>query len=232
VKERLNKIIAKSGICSRRKADELIEKSKVRVNGKTVTALGTTADPDNDTIFVNNKPLKKERNIYILLNKPKGYITTTKDPHAEKTVLDLLPKLPERLFPIGRLDKNTTGLLIMTNDGNASYKLTHPKFEIVRIYEVTVRRPLAAATIKKIEKGGLPLDEYLSPPCKIKLLSNTKISSSITLSIREGKKREIRKIFEAVNHPVKDLKRIQFGKLKLGGLKTGQWKHLKRSQIG
>jgi 23S rRNA pseudouridine2605 synthase len=232
MKERLNKIIAASGICSRRKADELISLGKVSVNGEIVKKLGTQADLEKDDIIIENKPLEKETKAYIMVNKPSGYTTTTKDPYAEKTVLELLPKnLGLRLFPVGRLDKDTTGLLILTNDGNLGYKLTHPKHKINRIYEVKVERCLDDKTIKEIEKGGLEIDDYKTSVCKIKVLTRTRSATRILINISEGKKREIRKIFSLFKHKVKELKRIQFGKLKLGNLPIGKWKKIRKNEI-
>jgi pseudouridine synthase len=228
MKERINKIISKSGICSRRKADELIKSGKVKINGTVIRTLGLQADPDKDSIYVNNQPIKKERLIYILFNKPKGYITTTHDRFAEKTIFDILPKFPVRIFPVGRLDKNTEGLLILTNDGSLMQKLLHPKNEIKRIYEVTVRGLLSASSIKKIEKGGLVIEDYKTSPCKIKILFKNKLRTKLTLSLHEGRKREIRKIFELVGNPVKTLRRTEFGKIKLGNLPVGKWKYIKK----
>jgi 23S rRNA pseudouridine2605 synthase len=231
MQERLNKIIAKSGICSRRKADELIAAGKVQLNGQIVTALGTQADLQKDNILVNNKPLKPEAKTYILLHKPIGYTTTLKDPHAEKPITALFPKIKARLFPVGRLDKDTSGLLILTNDGDFSHQLTHPKFKIKRVYEVTVQRNLTAQTIKIIEAGGLEIEDYLTSECKIKILSRTRTSTDLLISLSEGRKREIRKIFDLFNHPVVSLKRIRFGKLELGSLPTGKWRYLKKTEI-
>jgi 23S rRNA pseudouridine2605 synthase len=229
--ERLNKIIAKSGICSRRKADELIAAGKVMLNGQTITALGTQADPQIDKISVDNKPLETETKVYILLHKPVGYTTTIKDPHAEKPITALFPKISARLFPVGRLDKDTSGLLILTNDGDLSYALTHPKFEVKRVYEVQVDKNITSQTIKTIESGGLKIDDYLTSKCKINILSRTETNTDLLISIAEGKKREIRKMFALFNHPVISLKRISFGKLKLGDLQPGEWRYLKLNEI-
>ncbi|MBU1043471.1 MAG: rRNA pseudouridine synthase [Candidatus Omnitrophica bacterium] len=229
--ERLNKILAKSGICSRRKADELISAGKVKLNGQTVTALGTQADITKDKILFNGKLLITEKKIYVLLHKPVGYTTTIKDPHAEKLITELFPDIPERLFPVGRLDKDTSGLLILTNDGNLSFKLTHPKFEINRIYEVKVQKGLSAQTIKKIEAGGLEIEDYVTSKCKIKVRSRTKANTDLVITLTEGRKREIRKMFSLFGHPVINLKRIRFGKLELGSLQVGKWRYLKRSEI-
>ncbi|MCP4650528.1 MAG: rRNA pseudouridine synthase [PVC group bacterium] len=231
MKQRLNKLIAHSGLCSRRKADELIIRRKVQINGVIIEAPGTLADIDQDKITVNGKSLKTEKKIYILLNKPIGYTTTTKDKHAKQTVLDLLPKLPVRIYPVGRLDKDTSGLLLLTNDGNLSYELTHPKFEVDRVYEVTVKKQLEDKVIKKLEKGGLVIEDYKINPCKIKPIYCKKETSKVRLTLREGRKRQIRKMFALFDHPVIELKRIQFGRIKLNDLKTGEWKFLKLTEI-
>ncbi len=231
MQERLNKILSKCGICSRRKADELIQLGRVKLNGKTITCLGTKADINKDTILVNNRPIQKERNLYLLFNKPKGYITTTKDKFAEKTIFDILPKFPVRVFPVGRLDKNTEGLLILTNDGDTAQKLLHPKNEIKRVYEVSIKGNLLSEEIKKIEKGGLKIDDYKTSACKIKLLSRSRLKTTLTITLHEGKKREIRKIFDAVGHPVSYLKRIQFGNIRLGNLAKGKWKYIEKKDI-
>jgi len=231
MKQRLNKIIAQSGFCSRRKADELILDKQVKVNGKTVIRLGILADPESDKISVCGKNLYLEKKIYIMLHKPTGYVSTTKDAHAEKTVLELLPKLPVRIFPVGRLDKDTSGLLFLTNDGDLSYKLTHPSFEVDRVYEVLVRGFLEDKTIKKIEQGNLSIEDYMTSPCRITMLSRSRHKTSLHINLHEGKKRQIRKIFLEFKHPVIALKRIQFGKIRLGDLKIGAWKYLKKSQM-
>ena len=231
MKQRLNKIIAQSGICSRRKADELIAARRVRINGSVVTSLGTIADPDIDKIIVQNKSITTEKKVYILLNKPTGFTTTTEDKHAKKTVLDLLPELKIRLFPVGRLDKETSGLLILTNNGDLSYELTHPKFEINRVYEVVVTNPIDTATIKKLERGGMPIEDYKTYPCKIEVIIHRKSKSKLQITLHEGKKRQIRKMFDLIGHPVLELKRIQYGKLHLGDLKPGKWRYIEKSEI-
>jgi pseudouridine synthase family len=232
MRQRLNKLIAQSGLCSRRKADELIGHRRVKLNGVVVTELGTLADPAQDTIIVDNKPLSTaEKPEYILLHKPTGYVTTTKHFPGEKNVLDLLPNLRCRVYPVGRLDKDTSGLLILTNDGALSYTLTHPKFTIDRVYEVTVRGKLSAATIKTIEAGGLAIEDYRTSPCSIKVLSHQPAATTVELTLHEGRKREIRKMFGLMKYPVLGLKRIQYGKLNLQGLKPGEWKHIKKAEI-
>ncbi len=231
MKERLNKIIAKSGYCSRRKADELISAGKVKINGQTITSLGILVDKDKDRVSVEGRELGTEKKVYILLNKPRGYITTTRDKFAPRTVLELLPKMPVRLYPVGRLDKDTEGLLILTNDGPLTLKLTHPRFEVKRTYEVTIKGFLTGAKIKKIEQGGITLEDYKTSPCRIRILRRDRRQTELLFTIGEGRKREIRRIFEFVKNPVTGLKRVQFGKLKLGDLPCGKWKKISKHDI-
>ena len=228
---RLNKILAQSGVCSRRRADELIQAGNVSVNGAVVTQLGYRADQSKDAISVNGVLLNREQKVYILLHKPTGYITTVRDAHAEKTVFDLLPSLTVRLFPVGRLDKETSGLLLLTNDGDLSYQLTHPKFGVEREYQVRVRGRVNASTRQRIDRGGIPLDEYVSAPCVIARCVPGQDHTDFELIIREGRNREVRRICRAVNHPVITLQRVRFGNLRLGDLAPGSWKNLRRQDI-
>jgi len=228
MKERLNKIIAKSGICSRRKADELIRLGRVKINGKIITELGAQADIEKHSIAVNNKPLPKQTKIYIVLNKPKGYITTKKDRYARRTVFDLLPKKFAQLFPVGRLDKNTEGLLLLTNDGDLTQRLLHPKFETDRIYKLSIKGELSAKAKDQIEKGGISIEDYKTSPCRIKILSRSKSRTQLKLTIHEGRKREIRRIFDLFSCKVISLKRVQFANIKLADLPSGKWIYIKK----
>ncbi|MCM8813812.1 MAG: rRNA pseudouridine synthase [Candidatus Omnitrophica bacterium] len=229
--QRLNKLIAQSGLCSRRAADALIRAGKVTCNGAVVRDLSTRADRDTDTIAVDGTPLKQEKLLYLMLNKPAGYVTTVKDPHAKKTVYDLLPKLPARVFPVGRLDKDTAGLLLLTNDGEFAFQLTHPRFGVERVYLAEAAGKVGDALIRQLEKGGMRIDGYSTTPCAIELLARNQIRTRMKITLREGRKRQIRIMLSHIGHPVMRLKRVQYGKLTLGTLETGHWQYVRKQDI-
>ena len=197
---RLQKFIANSGFCSRRKAEELITEGKVMVNNKIVMQLGTKVNPETDEVIVNNKLIKiPKNNIYILLNKPIGYVTTVKEQFSRPTVMDLLKDVKQKVLPVGRLDMYTSGALILTNDGDFIYEVTHPKYEIEKTYQVTVSGIVTKEDIKKLE-NGVEIDNYISGKAKVKILKideDSKISR-IRITIHEGKNREVRKMCEAI----------------------------------
>jgi 23S rRNA pseudouridine2605 synthase len=216
---RLNKFIAQSGITSRRKADELIEQGEILVNKKPVTTLGTKIDPQKDIITYNGKQLRlKDEFIYVALNKPKNYITTLKDEKGRQTVLDLLPKELESkgLKPIGRLDKNTEGLLVLTNDLEFINQLTHPRYENEKEYKVETEGNLSPEAKSEIEKGIENEELKKTLPCKIKVLNAQEHKTTLTITIREGQNRQVRKMFKHFGYPVLYLQRIRIGKLTLG----------------
>ena len=224
-KIRLNKCIASQGICSRRKADEFIERGKVRVNGAVVKELGTKVDPDRDIVAVTgwgqiNKKTKKQDQdgpIYILLHKPRGYVCTTKKFKGEKNVLDLVD-LKERIYPVGRLDKDSEGLLILTNDGEFTNRLTHPSFQHEKEYEVTLSRALTAEDLETIKRGVSESGENL--PVKQVELIEPKVARII---LTEGKKRHIRRIFGSLDYKVTRLLRTRIDSYELADLKPGAW---------
>jgi len=230
-KERLQKIIAGSGICSRRKAEELILAGKVFVNGNKITELGIKAS-ENDIIEIDSKVLKlASKKIYILLNKPIGYVTTASDEKGRATALDLVQgEIEERLFPVGRLDINTSGALILTNDGDFTNKITHPKNKIEKTYEVTLNREIAENEIKKLENGviiAVEGEQFKTSPCSITPINGKKLH----LMIHEGKNRQIRKMFESIGLKVIELRRIKIGSILLGNLPIGRFRHLAKSEI-
>ncbi|RKY36797.1 MAG: pseudouridine synthase [Candidatus Omnitrophota bacterium] len=231
MKQRINKVIAQSGFCSRRNADALILAKKVQVNGKLVCSLGILVDPAVDKVSIEKKCLSLEKKVYLMLHKPVGFITSTKSQHYAQTVFSLLPRLGLRLYPVGRLDKNTSGLLILTNDGDLSYQITHPKFEVKRVYDVVVRGYLEDNAARKISKGGLAIDDYLTSPCVIKIIKKMENKTNLLITMHEGRKRQIRRMFSVVKHSVIVLKRIRFGKLDLGGLEQGKWKYIQKEEI-
>ncbi len=224
---RLNKVIADSGIASRRKADELILSGVVKVNGKIVKELGTRVH-QWDNITVNGDPIRIQKNLtYILLNKPKDYITTTSDERGRKTVMDIVKK-KSRLFPVGRLDRNTTGVLLLTNDGDLAYRLMHPKYCIERVYNVELDRAITNEAIQKISKG-VQLDDGKSGKCSI--IVNPSNRANLILSISEGKNREIKRIFEKLGYIVKKLDRKIYANLSTQGLKRGDYRHITKKEV-
>lgn len=228
--ERLQKYIANSGVTSRRKAEELILSGHVKVNGIIITELGTKVSPSKDVVEVNNKKITEAQNfVYIKLYKPEGYVTTVKDQFNRKTVIDLI-NIKERIYPIGRLDYNTSGLLLLTNDGDLANKLMHPKYEIYKTYVAETTGQISLESIERL-KSGVIIDGYKTAPAKVKLLKNSPSSSTVQISIYEGKNRQVRKMLDSVGHTVKKLERISFGEITLDSLKPGQWKLLGNDEI-
>ncbi len=230
---RINKYIAFCGIASRRKAEELILNKRVKVNDVIVTELSYQVDEKDDIVKVDDVVIKKEEKlVYVLINKPEGYITTVKDQFDRPSVLDLINDITERIYPIGRLDYETSGLLILTNDGDLTYKLTHPKHEIDKTYIARVKgRP------SKIEmenfRNGLKIEDYTTSKAKIKILKydETKDVSILEIKIHEGKNRQVRKMCKAINHPVLRLRRKAMGKIEIGDLKIGEYRYLTENEI-
>ena len=226
---RLNKFIANSGVCSRREADTMIQAGVVTVNGEVVTELGTKVNVLKDVVKFNGETLRGEAKVYIVMNKPRGYVTTASDPHADKTVMDLLKACPSRVYPVGRLDKATTGVLMFTNDGEISERLTHPSYDKKKIYQVILNKPLPEADREKIlsgielSDGPIAADalEYIDPDDKRKL----------GIEIHSGKNRVVRRIFEAVGLEVRTLDRVYFAGLTKKGLKKGEWRYLTEGEV-
>jgi len=228
---RLQKYMALSGVASRRKSEELITEGRVKVNNKIVTTLGTIVDLDKDKIYVDNKLIKKEnRKIYIIVNKPLGYISSVKDEKDRKVVNDLIEGVKERIYPIGRLDADTTGLLLLTNDGDMSYKLTHPSNHVVKKYIAIVE-----GVPNKIEldrfRNGMMLEGKKTAKAKMKISKRFDTDSILEIEIFEGRNRQIKKMCEAINHPVKKLKRISIGEIDLGDLRIGNWRYLNDEEV-
>lgn len=227
---RINKFIAESGIASRRKADQMIEEGLVKVNGKICT-MGQDVDIANDHVTVNGKTINLVKTYeYYIMNKPKGYITTVKDEKNRKTVMDLLPPNLTRLFPVGRLDYDSEGLLILTNDGDLTFKLTHPKNEIPKTYIVKTEKPVTDKDLSSLRQG-VYVDGVKTKKCNVTLVETNKTGSKLQVTITEGRNRQIRKMFEAVNNTVDFLKRIKIGELKLTGLNRGEYRKLTNEEI-
>lgn len=228
--ERLQKFISSCGVTSRRKAEELIINGCVKVNDVVVTTLGIKVDTENDVITINNERIyKSENNIYVKLYKPEGYVTTVKDQFGRKCVIDLID-MKERIYPIGRLDYDTSGLLLLTNDGDLANKLMHPKYHIYKTYIADVEGIINQSSIDKLASGVI-IEDYKTAPAKIKIINSSKTSSKVQISIHEGKNRQVRKMFDSVGHKVVKLKRISFGQIELGLLKPGQWFYLSNEEI-
>jgi 23S rRNA pseudouridine2605 synthase len=226
---RLNKYIANTGICSRREADQLISAGLITINGKVVTALGTKILP-SDVVKYNGRTLTKEKKVYVLLNKPKDYITTTDDPYAKKKVTDLVEKAcTERIYPVGRLDRMTTGVLLMTNDGELTTKLTHPKYRRKKIYHVFLNKNLKGNDLELILKG-IDLQDGTVHADAISFVDPTD-KKQVGIEIHSGKNRIIRRIFEHLGYRIIKLDRVYFAGLTKKGLSRGQWRFLKENEI-
>ena len=224
--ERLQKVLAKAGVASRRRAEELIRQGKVRVDGKVVTEMGTKVDPETQNIECDGVALvSQEEKVYILLNKPTGYLSTVDDPQGRPIVTDLLKNIAERVYPVGRLDLNTEGALLLTNDGELSQKILHPSHEVNKTYVAKVKGVPGKKKLDALSKG-IELEGRKTWPARIKVLKTEAQSTVIQIIIHEGRKRQVRKMFEAIGHPVLALKRTAYGQLQLGGLGPGKYRFL------
>ena len=226
---RLNKFIANSGVCSRREADNFILAGVVTVNGEVVTELGTKININTDDVRFNGERLKGEEKVYIIMNKPKGYVTTASDPHADKTVMDLLKGCGTRVFPVGRLDKNTTGVLMFTNDGEIAEKLTHPSYDKKKIYQVSLDSKLKQEDYEKI-LSGVELSDGMIAADELEYIEEDD-HRKLGIEIHSGKNRIVRRIFESLGYEVKALDRVYFAGLTKKGLKRGEWRFLKEGEV-
>jgi len=225
MEERLQKLLAKAGVASRRGSEELIRAGRIQVNGVTITELGYKADPVQDTLTFDGKRIHFEQKIYVLLNKPAGYVTTMADPQGRPIVSDLLRDFPERLFPVGRLDLETEGALLMTNDGELGNAILHPRYEVNKTYEAWVAGFPSARELERLERG-IEIEGIMTQPAQVQVLKRSKNQSLVEIIIHEGKKRQVRKMFQAINHRVMHLKRTAYGELRLGTLAPGKYRIL------
>lgn len=232
-KIRLQKYLAEAGIASRRKSEEFILNGKVKVNGITITELGTKINPDEDEILFENKLVKKgsTKLVYILLNKPIGYVTTVKDQFNRDTVMNLI-QIKERIVPVGRLDMYTSGALLLTNDGDFVYHITHPKHEITKTYTVTLKGIIKQEEVEAL-RNGVKIDDYITKPAKVKILKTDeeKDISRLEIIIHEGKNRQIRKMCEAVGRKVLALHRSKIGNITVKNLPLGKWRYLTKEEV-
>lgn len=231
MEERLQKVLAQAGVASRRACEELILAGRVTVNGRVIKELGTKVDPEKCKIEVDRRPVGgKEDHVYILLNKPAGYVTTAYDPQGRKTVLDLVTGINARIYPVGRLDLDTSGLLILTNDGTLTNDLIHPSREVKKKYRALVRGIPSEADLEKMRRG-LILEDGLTAPAQVRLLQSAGANALIDVTIHEGRNRQVRRMFGAIGHPVLRLERVAFGFLTLKNLPLGHWRKLTLGEI-
>ena len=236
--ERLSRFLAHAGIASRRRADALIAAGRVQVNGVRVTEQGTRINPDIDLILVDNKPVRAtSRRVYLLLNKPVGYVCTARDPQKRLTVLDLLP--PEiralRVYPVGRLDIDTSGLLLLTNDGDFALHLTHPRYSMPKHYHALVKGWLSGSSLQALRNGVTIVEDqrrsHTTAPAEIRVLRKQGPDCLLSLTIHEGRKRQVRRMLAAVGHPVLELSRVGIGPIILGDLPVGKWRFLTADEV-
>ncbi len=228
---RLNKFLAQAGVASRREVDKMIAEGKIKVNGQVVQVLGYKIDDKKDRVEVEGRRVEREEGlVYLMLNKPPGYLVTLKDNFQRPTIQQLLPSLRERVFPVGRLDYDSSGLLLMMNDGELAYRLTHPRFKVPKAYLVKVRGEPDPSELARLEKG-IYLDGKKTAPAKIAQIRSDPKKNLFKIEIYEGRKREVKRMFQAIGHKVLQLQRTNFGGLKLGSLKAGKWRYLTRKEI-
>ncbi|MGZ4112311.1 MAG: pseudouridine synthase [Tumebacillaceae bacterium] len=227
--DRLQKVLAQAGVASRRKCEEIILDGRVKVNGVVVTELGTKVDPTRDRIEVDGNSIMSEKKVYIVLNKPRGVVTTASDPQGRKTVIDIID-VPERIYPVGRLDLDTSGLLIMTNDGTLANGLMHPSREIDKVYRAWVKGNVSGETAKKLGQG-VELEDGMTAPAKVRIMEKGDEETLIELTIHEGRNRQVRRMCEAVGHHVKSLQRVQIAFLKIGRLRYGDSRYLTPEEV-
>ncbi len=227
---RINKFIAQAGIASRRKADELIENGNVKVNGAVMKEPGYDVK-EGDKVYVNGRLIdSRDEKIYLLVNKPLNMITTASDDKDRDTVMDLVKDVDARLFPVGRLDYNTTGALIMTNDGDLSYRITHPKHEMGKTYRALVKGVISREKLAKL-RNGVDIGGFITSKARVSIIKGNQHSTLVEITIHEGKNRQVRKMFAAVGNPVQTLERVAIGNIRLGRLKQGHYRKLTKEEI-
>ena len=226
---RLQKYLAECGVASRRACEQLILAGRVKVNG-TPAAIGCSIEPETDDILVDGKPLARDEKVYIVLNKPAGTVTTANDTHGRKTVLDCVKGSRARVFPVGRLDMDVEGVLLLTNDGELAHRLIHPSFEVEKIYHAWVRGMFSEEAGKRLERGVM-LEDGMTAPAQVGVLRKSQNSTLIQLTIHEGRKREVKRMCAEVGHPVRSLQRVAFGELRAYGLRPGEWRYLTPEEI-
>jgi pseudouridine synthase len=231
MQERLQKVIAHAGITSRREAERLIVDGQVVVNGSVITTLGTKVDPAHDVITVKGTRIKPaSEKLYVMLNKPVGYVSTVKDPQQRPVIIDLLRHIKSRVYPVGRLDYDAEGLILLTNDGELAYRMQHPRYRISRTYEVKVKEFFPAEKLSLLRKG-IQLEDGITLPAKASFLKKAMRNSWLSITLYEGRNKQVKRMCAAVGHPVLKIKRIRFGSLKLGRLSPGDYRHLTKDEV-
>lgn len=233
MEQRLQKLLAAAGVASRREAEGLIASGRVQVDGQTVTELGVKVDPDKAKIAVDGKSVDLHpASIYILLHKPRGYTSTRRDPHATRVVTDLIKGLAVAIYPVGRLDVDTDGLIILTNDGDFTFKMTHPRHQVPKTYRAEVAGLVSNEVLAHLTTGVF-LDERLTSPAKVELvaLNTIRQTSTVDIVIKEGRKRQVRRMLDAVAHPVVRLTRTKIGDIAIGRLRPGEWRFLSSEEV-
>ncbi len=233
---RLQKVLSAAGVASRRAAEQFIADGRVTVNGRTVRQPGTRADPARDDVRVDGRRIAREvRSRYVLVHKPRGYVTTRSDPHRRKTVLDLVPDVREYVYPVGRLDYDSEGLLLLTNDGALAALLTHPRHGVARVYEATVRGVPSGARLRRLA-AGVEIDGRPTGPAEVRMLRGgapgRTDEARVRIVIREGRNRQVRRMFDAIGHPVRRLRRTRLGPISLRGLRPGAARDLTPAEVG
>lgn len=228
-KIRLQKYLSQAGVASRREAEKLIGEGMVRVNGRTVTEMGSKVLPGVDTVTVRGERISPEKKRYLLLHKPAGYISSLKDSHHRPLVTELIPGVGERLYPVGRLDLDSEGLLILSNDGEFCQRLTHPRYRVEKTYRVRLRHPLTSASAGRLEMGVVLENGYRTAPARVRIVARGRRTVEVT--IREGKKRQVKRMFISLKNRVEYLKRVKIGPLELGDLKKGRYRPLTRKEV-
>lgn len=228
--QRLSKLIAAAGVASRRKAADLIKAGRVQVDGKVVDSPGALVDEPRAQVTVDGKPVRPQPLVHVLLHKPRGPLSAVVDPRGRQTVVDLLGQMEARLYPAGRLDADTEGLLLITNDGDLTYRLTHPSHEVEKVYEAEISGTPSAEALQRLRQG-LVLEDGPTAPAKVRLLRRGGQTSCVELTIHEGRKRQVKRMLKAVGHPVLTLTRTRVGPLTLGRLPPGEWRHLAPEEV-
>lgn len=231
MEERLQKYLASCGVASRRMSEEIIKSGRVAVNGQIVTEMGVKIKIGTDKVTVDGKDITpEEEHVYLMLNKPEGYVTTAHDPQGRPTVLDLVAEVPQRVFPIGRLDVDTEGLLFLTNDGELAYRLTHPKFAVTKVYHALVTGKPSEDKLDRM-RNGLKLEDGMTKPCTVKVIRRYNHKTMLEITISEGRNRQVRRMCQAIGNPIIELERVKIENIELSQVKRGQYRKLTLEEL-